>query len=366
MLPLALTLAFQFDPGVVLRLAIYLAILGVLVVFHEFGHFAFAKWFKVTVTDFAVGFGPTIAKVRRGGTDYRLNLLPLGGYCKMVGEDEAADGAADPGNFQRHPLWQRFTIIAAGPIFNLVLAVTIFALIGVILGVPVGKSNVVEQVLPGKPAARAGIVAGDQIVAFNGQPFKSGDELVKTIRQHPHEVVTVSVLRNGKIFNYRILTDDKVEGGKHIGQLGFLPHTIIDHKSAIEGVAWGFTQIGVVVATQIIGISDMIARHDASMLTGPVGIARAVITVEQEGGLYSTLMVTGTLSVILGIFNLLPVPALDGGRLAFLLVELVRGRAVAPEKEGLVHLTGFALLMLFVLFVTYQDIVMWVQGKSGL
>src|SRR4029077_15224182 len=150
-------LLLAFNPAVVAQVAIFLLMLAGLVVFHEFGHFIFAKRFGVTVEEFAVGFGPRIASVSRGGTAYSLNALPLGGYCKMLGEDTADDGSADPGNFQHKPLWQRVVIIVAGPFFNLVLAAIVFAFIGTVIGVPKGSTNVVGQLLQGYPAAKAGI-----------------------------------------------------------------------------------------------------------------------------------------------------------------------------------------------------------------
>ena len=148
-------------------------------------------------------------------------------------------------------------------------------------------------------------------------------------------------------------------------EFGFRAQDVVEHKPIFDAVFWGVGMVGQTAVMQVVGIGEAIAHHDTSVIRGPVGIAQIVASSVQYG-LPWLLQLTATLSVVLGIVNLLPFPALDGGRLAFLVVELARGRPVDPEKEGLVHLTGFALLMVFVVFVTYHDIVQWVQGKGGL
>jgi regulator of sigma E protease len=362
-IPLAMLLAF--NPAVIGQVAIFLIMLAALVVFHEFGHFVFAKRFGVTVEEFAVGFGPRIASVTRGGTAYSLNALPLGGYCKMLGEDTADDGTANPGNFQHKPLWQRIVIIVAGPVFNLALAAIVFAFIGTFIGVPKGATNVIGQLLPDYPAAKAGLQTGDEIVAFNGAPVKSGDELIDAIHSQVHKPVTVDIRRDGVIKHFALVTTSKEQNGKIVGLLGFAPEPAIARTTVLEGVSWGFTAVATAVVAQVVGIVGAVSNHDASGITGTVGVARVVIQAEKMG-LFYVLYLAGELSVVLGLFNLLPIPALDGGRLAFLAVEGVRGRPVDPEKEGLVHLTGFALIMVLFVFITYHDIMQWISGKGGI
>jgi regulator of sigma E protease len=357
-------LLLAFNPAVIGQVAIFLLILAALVVFHEFGHFVFAKRFGVTVEEFAVGFGPRIASVTRGGTAYSLNALPLGGYCKMLGEDTADDGTANPGNFQHKPLWQRIVIIVAGPVFNLVLAAIVFAFIGTFIGVP-KLTNVVGQLLPGYPAAKAGLHAGDAIVAFNGAPVKSGDELIDAIHSQIRKPVTVDVQRDGVVKHFALITASKEQNGVTVGVLGYTPEQAISRTTVLDGVTWGFTAVATTVVAQVVGIVGAVTNHDATAITGTVGVARIVIQAEKMG-LFYVLFLAAQLSVVLGMFNLLPIPALDGGRLAFLAVEGVRGRPVDPEKEGLVHLTGFALIMVLFVFITYHDITQWINGKGGI
>ena len=344
---------------------VFLALLSVLILFHEFGHFVMAKRARVTVTDFALGFGPSLVALRRGDTTYRINALPLGGYCKMAGEDTADDGSTDPGNFQHKSIFARFAIIAAGPIFNLILAVLIFAYIGAVLGVPSGITNVVDSVQPGSPADAAGLAGGDRIVSLDGKPVRAGSEMIDYIHAHPGKVVAVDVIHAGQLHHLTIKARSVATGKTQQGQFGFLPRQAVEHQSLLAALGYGFTAVGQTIALEFTGLGGAIRNHDASAFNGPVGIARVVISAEMYG-VTTVLTLAASLSVILGIFNLFPFPALDGGRLAFLLVELVRGRPVDPEKEGLVHLTGFALLMVLVLFVTYHDVVDWVNGRGGL
>jgi regulator of sigma E protease len=354
-------------PGVATigQVAVFLAVLGVLVIFHEFGHFIFAKLFGVRVTNFAVGFGPTILQTTRGETTYRLNALPLGGYCQMTGEDTADDGSADPGNLQHKPLWQRFIIIVAGPVFNLLLAAMLFTYIALSYGVPGAATSVIEYVGPNTPAARAGFQPGDEIQMLDGQAFKSGDEIVAYVHARPNQLIGVDLMRKGSIVHLEVKTTTRTFNGKVQGVFGFLPVQSMQRVGLGTALGFGVTMVFTTIVEQAGGLWQAAIAHDATVLTGPVGIAHVFIGAEQSGA-YTALRLVALLSVLLGFFNLLPVPALDGGRLVFLLVEAVRGRPVDPEKEGLVHLTGFALLMVFVLFVTYHDIVQWVNGKGGL
>ncbi|MBC5823498.1 MAG: site-2 protease family protein [Candidatus Eremiobacteraeota bacterium] len=361
----ALLFAVAFSVGGLLKLVVFLAVLGALIVFHEFGHLVMAKRNGVTVTDFAIGFGPTIFAVNRGGTRYSVNLLPLGGYCKMVGEDEPDSGIADPGNFAHKPLAARLAIIAAGPIFNFILAAIIFAVIGVAIGLPTGNTTVVAEVQPGSPAASAGLVSNDQIIALDGQPVRSGQDMIDYIHARPNKTIAVGVRHAGAIEHLRIRTRPQLLDGKTVGVFGFVPLPALAHASFLSGAAWGFSMVYDTIVLQVVGLYEAISHHDASAVSGPVGIARVVGQAESLGAFW-VLRIAGMLSVVLGIFNLLPLPALDGGRIAFLFVELLRGRPVSPEKEGLVHLTGFAVLALLFVFITYHDVVQWINGKGGL
>ena len=349
--------------GGVEKVALYVVTLGVLILFHELGHMLAAKRAGVTVSEFAFGFGPRLFGIERGGTLYTVNLLPLGGFCRMVGEDTADDGSADPGNFQHKPLWARFGIILAGPVFNFVLAAVLFIIIGAAIGQPVA-TNVVDYVQPGTPAAAAHLQSGDAIVGLDGNAFRSGEEIMKYIHGHPNKVIAVDVRHDGVVEHLKIKTAyGDIGNGEKAGRFGYVARLAPSRMPFVQGVVWGVGMVPQTMALEWFGLLQVIAHHDASALAGPVGIARIVSTYASQGA-EALLGITAQLSVVLGMFNLFPIPALDGGRLAFMIVELVRGRRVDPEKEGLVHLTGFALLMVFLAFVTYHDIAQWISGKG--
>jgi regulator of sigma E protease len=361
--PIVAAMALALSLSSIGNFLIYLALLSALIIIHEFGQFVFAKRAGVTVTDFAIGFGPSLVSIRRGDTTYRINLLPLGGYCKMLGEDENASN--DPGNFNHKSVGARLSIIAAGPIFNLILAAIIFAALGATVGVPAGPTTVVESVEAGSAAAAAGLQAGDQIVALNGTPIRSGTDMIGYIRSHAGHVLRVDIVRDHAPKTLPIADREQLINGQRLGALGFYPQVAMVRQPPLVAVVSGVAEVGTTAATQFVGIVDAIRNHDTSVISGPVGIAHVVMGAVALGA-PTVLQVGAVISVVLGLFNLLPVPALDGGRLAFLLVEFVRGRPVNPEREGLVHLAGFALLMVLVAFVTYHDIVLWVNGKGGL
>lgn len=347
------------------KTALYLLILGVLIIFHEFGHMVAAKRSGVTVSEFAFGFGPRLFAVERGGTLYTVNLLPLGGFCRMVGEDSADDGSPDPGNFQHKPLYKRFGIILAGPVFNFVLAALLFTILGVAIGQPV-PTNVVGDVRANTPAAAAGLKPGDEIRTIDGRAFRSGSEIMDYIHARPDKVMDVAVGRGNTVEHLKIKTMlGDIGDGERKGMLGYIPQTTASRMPFLQGVVWGLAEVPLTMATQWFGIIQIIATHDTSALHGPVGIAQ-VVSEAASYGIGAVVNIAAVLSVILGMFNLFPIPALDGGRLAFMVVELVRGRRVDPEKEGLVHLTGFALLMVFIAFVTYHDIANWISGKGAI
>ena len=363
---LAALAAIAFDPatafGWVGKIAVYLLILGLLIAFHELGHMVVAKRAGVTVSEFAFGFGPRLFGIERGGTLYTVNLLPLGGFCRMVGEDTADDGSADPGNFQHKPLWARTLIILAGPFFNFILAAVLFAILGSVIGEQVA-TNVVATVKEGTPAATVRVEPGDEIVGVDGQAFRSGSELVQYFWNRPDQVLAIDILHRGVVEHVKTRISSQTIAGKKLGMFGFTPVYASVRMGVLQGLLWGLEQVPITIAQQWFGILQVIASHDTSALHGPVGIARIVAEVETYG-IGSVISIAATLSVILGMFNLLPIPALDGGRLAFFAVELVRGRRVDPEKEGLVHLTGFALIMVLLAFITYHDIAAWVSGKG--
>jgi regulator of sigma E protease len=242
-------------------------------------------------------------------------------------------------------------IIAGGPAMNLLLAALIFAIVAAIAGVPV--STRVGSLEAGWPAAAAGIRPGDVILAINGQPMTQ-EELIRTINRSAGRQITLLIRRGGR--EMTITATPRLDSKRGVGRLGFSLEPVLSRLGPAEAVVWGVSQTGKTIATlgTIIG---MLIREGAFLenLGGPLA-AGSMLTQAARSGLATYLHLTAFLSVMIGIFNLLPLPALDGGRLAFLLVEAVRRRPVDPRQEGWIHMVGFALLLLLLLVLTVQDL----------
>jgi regulator of sigma E protease len=362
------------------KLLLFLVMLSVLVVLHEYGHFLLARRNGVRVDDFALGMGPTLLKwtSKRSGTNYRLNLLPIGGYCAMKGEDgkttEAEqqrafrnDGKHDEDNFQAKTPLQRLAIVVAGPVANFAVALVLLFLSAAVFGVPDrAPTTRVYQLLPGYPAQQAGLHPGDLITAIDGKPMSDGDQLVSVIHAAPGKTLRVTYERDGRTTTVAITTRAIRDQGKLQGRLGFSPMPAMRPAGIGEAAVDAGEQFAAVF-TGTLGILGQLVTNFAStagQLQGPIGIAQVSAQVADFGaGAYLSL--AATLSISLGIFNLLPIPALDGGRGLFILVEMLRGKPVDPEKEALVHVGGFAALIVVMIAVAYHDIVRILAGQAA-
>jgi regulator of sigma E protease len=361
------------------KLLIFLVMLSVLVVFHEYGHFLLARRNRVKVNDFALGMGPTLFKwtSKRSGTNYRLNLFPIGGYCAMKGEDGKSNEAEqqrdfraradyDDDNFQAKTPWQRLAIVVAGPVANFLIAIVLLVFSFALFGTPT-PSLQVGRVSPNMPAARAGIVEGDRIVAADGQRLNDGNQLVATIQSHLGKPLRLTVEHAGTT---RIVTVVPVAGpdgrGHTVGVIGFVRR--FDAQPAPLGKAFAMAGEAFTSTFSLtLGALGGLLTHPSqtvAQIQGPIGIARVSAEVQDFGwGPY--LGLAATLSISLGIFNLLPIPALDGGRALFILLEVLRGKPIDPEKEALVHVGGFAALIMVMIAVSYHDIARIVAGKAA-
>jgi regulator of sigma E protease len=363
------------------QIIVFLVTLSILVVLHEYGHFLVARRAGVRVTDFAVGFGPTLLKWTspRSGTNYRVNALPLGGYCQMKGEDGQSTESQqqrqfrtsetyDHDNFQAKTPLTRLAIVVAGPIANFIVAIVLLFAGALIFGVPGEKlSTRVAQLLPDMPAARAGMRAGDRILSVNGRQIPNGDELVKTIHQSTGKRLEVVFEREGVKHTVTVVPIAQARGdGTMEGRLGFLPLPE-PHRVGVAD-AWRSTwgQFSNVVSGTLGALGGLITHPAvvAGQLQGPIGMAR-VSAQAQQFGPYIFITLAAMISISLGIFNLLPIPALDGGRAVFILVEMLRGRPVDPEKEALVHVGGFAVLIAMMLAISFHDVSAAMSGHSA-
>lgn len=362
------------------KVIVFLVMISVLIVLHEGGHFLLARLNRVRVNDFAVGFGPTLLKWTspRSGTNYRLNLLPIGGYCAMQGEDGKSSEAeqqrafrsgamADSeGNFQAKTPWRRLSIVVAGPIANLVLAYAILVCAAVTFGIasPV-FSTMIGPVSPNSPGARAGLQVGDEIVSIDGRRVTDGEAMVRKIRASAGIPLHLVYRRHGQNFSVTITPQPVKEDGKTIGRIGFVRVPEFRRVWLGEGLVVAAFELKDDLVTQVVGYAQLLSHpaEHAGSISGVIGMERAA-SAYQDLGWAPYLQLAAAISIALCILNLLPFPALDGGRGIFIVAEMLRGRPVPAEKEALVHVTGFAVLMVLMVMVAYHDIANIVSGKG--
>ena len=325
---------------------------GVMIFCHELGHFLVAKRVGVTVHAFALGFGPRLVGFQRGGTQYAINLLPFGGYVRLAGED--LDQSADPGSMRSKTVWQRMAVVAAGPVMNLLLAVIIFSSLALVQGVPVGVSNRIGQLMSGWPAEAAGLRPGDAIVAIDGVPMGDGQAVIDTIHRNPNKTLRLTVERDGQRFEVQVTS--RLDRRQNIGLIGFRPESIRERMGLDRALWWGLTTVVQYIGAILAAIGALFRTGQFfEQLSGPVAAVSFLGEAAQVGA-EAFLYTAALLSIMIGIFNLLPVPALDGGRFLFLVVEAFRRRPVDPKREGYIHLVGFALLILLLVTLTIRDI----------
>lgn len=331
-----------------------LIIFSAIVIFHELGHFLLAKWNGIEVIEFSLGMGPRLLSHVWGDTRYSLKLLPIGGSCQMVGEEEASDSE---GAFGNKSVWARIAVVAAGPVFNFILA---WVLALIIVG-SVGYDNTMVDIIPDSAAAEAGMEDGDQIISINGSRTWLYREVSLYSSLHQGQTATVVFERNGEKQTV-VLTPKQSDTGAYL--YGFSRTVQREKGGALETVGYSCAEIRYWLKATVESLKMLIGGQvGLEEMSGPVGIVSTIGDTYKEsrvdGWYYVTMnmiMIAILLSVNLGVMNLLPIPALDGGRLVFLILEAIRGKAIPQEKESVVHFTGFVLLMGLMAVILFSDL----------
>jgi regulator of sigma E protease len=364
------------DP--VRTVAAFVVVLGVLVFFHELGHYLAARWRGVYVEAFSVGFGRIIASwYDRHGTQWRISWLPLGGYVKMHGQERPEEVSDEvraswkPGQtFHEKSVLSRAIIVAAGPIANFLLAMVLFAGLFMVVGRPV-TSPVIGEVLPDGAAARAGLLANDRIVSIAGQPIQSFEDIQRIVTAHPVETLDVTVRRDGADKAVPVTTEAREVNGHRVGLLGIRGGTVDYQPLGVPEALWGgVTQTWTVTADTFSGLAQMISgQRGTDELGGPLRIAQLSGQVAQLG-VSNLISFIAVLSVNLGLINLFPIPVLDGGHLLFYFFEAVRGRPLPRRAQEYSFRAGIALLAGLFIFATWNDLAhiglfRWVAGLMG-
>lgn len=333
-----------------------------MVMSHEFGHFLLAKANGIHVVEFSVGMGPTLCSFQKKETRYALKLLPLGGACMFEGEDglQTKEGESDEGSFLNANVWARISTVLAGPLFNLVLGFFI-ALIFVnmiVIYVPIAA-----RVTEGSAAEEAGIQAGDQITSMNGEKVHLLQDVLIITQLNQDKEMEITYERGDQNFETMITPKYDEQIGRYL--LGF-ESSAITRLEGFDSVRYAWYELRYALNSTYKSLG-MLLKGDVGRedVAGPVGIAVNVVgktyeEAKQYGAmdvLVNMLNIAMLLSVNLGVLNLLPLPALDGGRLIFMLVELVRGKPIPPEKEGIVHFAGLMFFMVLMVFLLFNDLV---------
>lgn len=334
---------------------IALIVFGVLIFVHEFGHYITARIFGVRVYEFSLGMGPKIISHTSKKTDikYSVRLFPIGGYVKMAGEDEESD---DPNSLGTKPAWKRFIIIAAGSIMNLLCGVLVmFMLVCAAKSLPTTTIRVFDSRYD-VSSADSGLMQGDRILKVDGVKVHIGNELVYEIMRNGIEPIDITVKRNGEVITvpdvvFPTITDSGQKFGmtdfglvsdETPGILTVLEHSYYRSVSTIKMI-WQ-------------SLFDIITgRYGVEAVSGPIGVTGAIGEAAKES-FPDLVYLSVVISMNLGIFNLLPLPALDGGRLVFILIEMIRRKPINPKYEGYVHFVGIILLLSLMVLVTFKDI----------
>ena len=329
-------------------------VFGLLVLFHEFGHFIMAKATGMRVDEFAIGFGPKLVSRKVGETEYSIRCVPLGGFNDIAGMNPAENDAGDRGYCEK-PVWKRMIVIVAGPLMNFLLPIVIFFLIFMVVGVSLPSTRPeLGEVIPDQPAAMAGLQRGDMIDAINGEPVDEWDDIVRIVRGADGSPMKISYHRGEEMRQATgIPVHDKQENRMLIGVMGALDTR---QPGVFEAAGTAIWKTGYVIYRMIEGLVQIFTGDAAAELAGPLGVMQMTGTVAKLG--FAALMnFAALLSLNLGIINLLPVPALDGGHFVTLLIEAVRGKPLGEKALHYTQMAGITVLVALMLFATKNDVV---------
>lgn len=327
-------------------------VFGIIVFIHEFGHFITAKASGMRVDEFAIGFGPAIAKKRKGETLYSIRAIPLGGYNKIAGMDP--EEPLDDRSFLNKPVWKRFIVIAAGAVFNFLLAIVIFFMIYAVNGIQTPSMEpVVGNMMSNSPAMTAHMTVNDRIVSINGKPVNEWTDISKSLQGTANTLVPIVVNCDG--VNQELTVIPEAVGNDGRAVIGINPVMNSMPLNVAEAVVQSLHTTGFVLVSMVDGIWSMITGHTNAELAGPIGVAQMAGQVA-ESGFANLLQFTALLSLNLGVINLLPIPALDGGHLIVLIIEGITRRRLPAKALQYIQMTGIVILLALFVYATTHDI----------
>jgi regulator of sigma E protease len=352
--------------SIFISILIFLSILIAAIVIHELGHFITAKRSKVKVEELGLGFPPRVLSFKRGETVYSLNLIPLGGFCRMAGEEDPDV----PGSLAGKSVKTRLLVLSAGSLFMLLFPLLLLPIAYMIpMARPVEDGGIqVESIAERSPAEQAGIKTGDIILSIDGQPVKTAEYIQQVIDDKRGEEVTLLLTRDDEEFEVALIPRTKEETPEGEGAIGIGMGPVMETHAypPWEAIPKGLGEYGQLLVAAKDALASLIAGEvplkDA--VAGPIGIAQMTGEVAAMGAA-PLFRLAALISVSLAIVNLLPIPGLDGGRIVFVAIEGVRrGKRISAKKEGMIHLIGFALLLMLIVLVSYNDVMRLVSGEG--
>lgn len=358
-----------------LAIIIAIVVFCVIILLHELGHFIAAKACGIYVKEFAFGMGPVLFRKRGKETDYVIRALPIGGSCSFDGEDGGyiegeIDADSNPRAFNRKPVWQRMIVILAGPIMNLILGY-IVVVISLIFSEAIASTTIAQ--FREQSVSSSYLMQGDEILSVDGLPIFSVSDVSYKLQSSDRKnadgnlVFDFVVKRNGEkitLKDVEFMTMSNEDGSSGI-YFDFLVYR--QEKNFKNVVVTAFKESCSTARLIIMTIVDMIrGKYGLNDLSGPIGVGTVIAEAVKKYTFADLMSIVSLITINVGVFNLLPIPALDGARFVFLLVELIRRKPAKPEVEGTVHFVGFALLMVLILVVTFNDIFKLATGSGGL
>lgn len=341
-----------------LTIIAFIFVFSILVFFHEFGHFISAKISGVRVHKFAFGMGPKIFGFYKNETEYLVCLIPIGGFVKMAGEmgqenmETKAKKVPENQRFDKKPLGVRALIVALGPFMNIFTAIIIFSLIFFVIGIPV-ITNSISTVIEKGPADQAGILPGDKIIAINLIKIDDPKEISEIINKNSDKILNITLDRNGKSIDISVMP--KYDENYNKFRIGIELEISVKKISMFSAFSKGLLTTINVIKLIFSNTMEMITGKVPVEIAGPLGIAQMTGKAAKLGFL-NLLYFTAILSIFIGLFNLLPIPALDGGHIIILIIEKLRGKPLEAEKINLIYLIGISIIMIIFIFATYKDI----------
>lgn len=344
--------------SIIINILLFVLILGVIVFVHEFGHFILAKWNGVYVYEFALGMGPKIWGFKKGETEYNLRAIPIGGFCQLAGEDlDTDDDKKIPKNMrlQNKKPWQRFLIMLFGPMNNFILAVILIFLIALIWGGST-MDPVIYKVEKNSAAYDVGLRSKDKVISINGNKIENSDDITLYLAvASTSKKNTIVVERNNKKYTYKVKPRKIKEDGKETYKYGIAMKQA-KKKGFVNAIVFTYQKTKSIFKQMFVTLAYLFTgRIRLGQLSGPVGIY-SIVGEQRSAGLASLIYLTAFLSINVGVINLLPIPAFDGGHILFIIIEKIKGSPVKPELENKIHSIFLILLLILMVVITFNDI----------